>query len=164
MPVIFFFKDACSEHGDCGSHTTQRFIFGSLSFGLHEQQVTKNPTPLHQVYTVKICSCSHLEKCNGEVWASGMPHLVAWASFPCHSLHLASFWVLASCDWTSHLCMTACRSKEGRVPLKALPEKWRMTDLEPTLSPPQKASLWKSYWPSMSHMPIFEPVSFKEED
>lgn len=30
--------------------------------------------------------------------------------------------------------------------------------------PPQKASNQKSYWPSMSHVPIFEPVTCKEED
>lgn len=45
-------------------------------------------------------------------WPSQMPPLVALSSFLRDSLHLASFWVLASCDWTSHLYMTACRSKK----------------------------------------------------
>lgn len=41
----FFLKDACSEHGVCGTHTTQHFIFGSLSFGPQERQATRNLTP-----------------------------------------------------------------------------------------------------------------------
>lgn len=61
-----------------------------------------------------------------------------------------------------HICAwQRVKGKEGRIHLKALPEKW-MIDLVFHLPP--KVCHWEYHWPSMNHVPISEPITCKEED
>lgn len=92
-----WFKKKCSEHSDCGTHTTQHFVFGSISSGLHGHQVeNKNPILLVLYSAVKKCTNSQMEKCyskegHRDPSCSGFGSIYLWFSLLCLLLSVGFF-------------------------------------------------------------------------
>lgn len=131
-----WFKKKCSEHSGCGTHTTQHFVFGSMSSGLHGHQVAKKIKSNFTSF-IQLSEKMYLLT-NGEMSQYGGPQgpFMQWLWLHFSVILFVSFWMLASYyDWTSLLCMTACERKRRKNSSESSPRK--MNDW-PSIPPPSQ--------------------------